>query len=475
MDQQRQDQEHLERLGYKQELSRVLHPFSNFAVGFTYLSPVVGIYSLFTYGLQTGGPAFFWSIPIVVIGQLLVVLIFGELASSFPLAGALYQWARRNVGPRYGVFTGFVYGTALIVTIVAVDYGGAPFVASFFGMAADSRTNLIGISLAMLAVQTVLNIVGVRRLAVLLNLGVFAEIIGTLGIAIYLLFVPHPVGAGIVMQTADVAKGGAYLPVFLSASLFSAWIFYGFESCADVSEEVVNPTYNVPRAMIMALLVGGVTTIIATFAFLWSIPDLAAAMANPTALDYILTAALGPAMYKVFLALVIFAFLSCGGAVQVAAARVTYAFARDGQAPKMFASLHPTFHTPVNATLLTALVTAVLPFFAKAYAILTSFAVLGIYFAFQLVVLGYIVARARGWKPTGSFQLGAWGMPVAVGGLVYGVAMMVNLGRPSGPGLAGWQVALVTAAIAVAGLAVLVIYRGRIQRLGEGSGPVAAD
>lgn len=472
-DQARQDREHLERFGYQQDLSRVLHFFSNFAVGFTYLSPVVGIYSLFAYGLATGGPAFFWSIPLVVFGQLLVALVMGELASSYPLTGALYQWARRTVGPRYGVFTGFVYGTALVVTIVAVDFGAAPFVASFLGMDTGSRTSLIAIALAMLLVQTLLNIVGIRKLAILLNLGVAAEILGTLGIALYLVFVPHPLGAGVVFQAVPVPAGQSYLPIFLSAALFSAWIFYGFESCADVSEEVVNPTYNVPKAMIYALLVGGVTTVVATFAFLWSIPDLAKAMADPAALDYVLLSALGPTFHKVFLALVIFAFLSCGGAVQVAAARVTYAFARDGQAPKMFAALSERFHTPVNATLLTAVVSATLPFFAKAYAVLTSFAVLGIYFSFQLVVVGYLIARTKGWKPTGSFQLGAWGVPVAIAGLIYGVSMMVNLAGPSGPGLAGWQVALVTTGIAVAGLLVIVIYRDRIDRRDSGSAAVA--
>jgi len=41
----------LESLGYKPQLNRVLGFFSNFAVGFTYLSPMVGIYSLFVFGL----------------------------------------------------------------------------------------------------------------------------------------------------------------------------------------------------------------------------------------------------------------------------------------------------------------------------------------------------------------------------------------------------------------------------------------
>jgi hypothetical protein len=44
------DEAHLLRLGYSQELSRVLGLFDNFSVAFTYLSPVVGIYSLFALG-----------------------------------------------------------------------------------------------------------------------------------------------------------------------------------------------------------------------------------------------------------------------------------------------------------------------------------------------------------------------------------------------------------------------------------------
>jgi oligopeptide/dipeptide ABC transporter ATP-binding protein len=47
-----------------------------------------------------------------------------------------------------GSVVGFVYGTALVVTIVAVDFGAAPFVASFLGMDTGSRTSLIAIALA---------------------------------------------------------------------------------------------------------------------------------------------------------------------------------------------------------------------------------------------------------------------------------------------------------------------------------------
>lgn len=56
-----QDAEHLERLGYTQELNRVLGHFDNFSIAFSYLLPMVGVYSLFVLGAGTAGVS---SIPL---------------------------------------------------------------------------------------------------------------------------------------------------------------------------------------------------------------------------------------------------------------------------------------------------------------------------------------------------------------------------------------------------------------------------
>ena len=52
------DDARLSSLGYKPQLNRVLGQFANFSVAFTYLSPMVGIYSLFVLGVGAGGPAY---------------------------------------------------------------------------------------------------------------------------------------------------------------------------------------------------------------------------------------------------------------------------------------------------------------------------------------------------------------------------------------------------------------------------------
>src|SRR5215467_14877935 len=120
----------LESLGYKPQLNRVLPFFSNFAVAFTYLSPMVGIYSLFVLGLGTGGPAYIWLNFIPIIGMLFVALVFGELASHYPVAGALYQYSKFSVGAGYGWFVGWFYGIALLVTVASVDTGVVAYFAA---------------------------------------------------------------------------------------------------------------------------------------------------------------------------------------------------------------------------------------------------------------------------------------------------------------------------------------------------------
>src|SRR5258707_13406621 len=62
------DGRRLAGLGYKQELNRVLTLFGNFSVAFCYLSPMVGIYSLFVLGVGSAGPRYLWLMPVVVAG-----------------------------------------------------------------------------------------------------------------------------------------------------------------------------------------------------------------------------------------------------------------------------------------------------------------------------------------------------------------------------------------------------------------------
>ena len=186
------DDARLASLGYTPQLNRVLGFFANFSVAFTYLSPMVGIYSLFVLGVGTGGPAYVWLTWIPVVGMLFVALVFGELASHYPVAGALYQYSKFSVGPRTA-------GSSAGSTARPADHGrrrrhrgrhatSTALTHNWFGWnldPADHMTILV-ITLILLAIQTMLNITGARVMGRVAQFGVYVEIVGTLGIALIL-------------------------------------------------------------------------------------------------------------------------------------------------------------------------------------------------------------------------------------------------------------------------------------------------
>ena len=435
-----EDVQYLEQLGYKQQLSRVMGLGPNFALGFTYLSPVVGIYSLFAYALATGGGATFWAIPIVVAGQFMVVLVFGEIVSQYPIAGGIYQWARRLQGRGFGWFTAWIYTWALLATIAAVAYGGVPYVAALFGKTATTGFT-IGIAIAMIAIAAVINLFGARLLAKAATIGLVAELIGALGIGLYLLFWHHrqPVSSIVHHQGAG---GNHYLSAFLAAGLMAIWIFYGFEACGDVAEEVKDPSRRIPRAMMLTLGVGGAVSALLVLALVWATPDIGAVVSGKDGdpVTTIFNASFGNVADKLALLVIVLAFISCTIAIQAAAARLLFSQGRDGVLPgsSFLSRVSPRFHMSPVAVAVALVVPSVIVLVSwistDALAKIISFATVGIYVGFQLVVLGALLARTRGWQPKGAFTLGRWGMLVNLVGLAYGVGAIVNLMWPRTPG-----------------------------------------
>ena len=97
--------------GYSQSLDRSIGKFASFAAGISYISILTGTFQLFYFGFGTGGPAYWWSWPLVFAGQFMVALSFAELAGRYPVAGSVFNWSKRLGGPT----TSWMAGWLLIV------------------------------------------------------------------------------------------------------------------------------------------------------------------------------------------------------------------------------------------------------------------------------------------------------------------------------------------------------------------------
>jgi amino acid transporter len=512
----------LESLGYRPQLNRVLGLFANFSVAFTYLSPMVGIFTLFTFGLGTGGPAYIWLTFIPVAGMLLVALVFGELASHYPVAGALYQYSKYTVGRKYGWFVGWFYGIALLVTVAAVDTGAVIYAVALghdlfhWNFNPAGHGTLLVVTLGLLAIQTTLNTIGAKITGRVAQLGVYVEILGTFGIAIVLAIHGFHHGFGFLTTTQNVQHlagnplrldfHGSWIAAALVAVLAPVYIFYGFESAGDISEETRNAGRQVPRAMRLALIWGGIASFVLTAALLLAMPagaDSVTKTVQGGGIPYILIN-LPAGLQEAILGLIVIAFFSCGSAVQAAGSRLAFSYARDGALPgsTWISAVSERFKTPANALFAGALITVVFvgfefaspthdvkilfftyPANTNVLMSLVSFGISGIYLSFLLTVIGSMIARRRGWVPAGRFRLGRWAWPVSVTAVVYLGLMLANVVAPTGLGSArsyfnyDWVALLVMVVVAVLGVIVFfAAHRGRQigEHMIDNEAPVAA-
>lgn len=454
--QEQRDEALLEKLGYKQELKRTLGFLSNFAVAFSYISVSTGTFSLFFLGLAAGGPALFWTWPIVALGQFIVALNFAELASHFPIAGSIYQWSKRLAGPSLGWFTGWVYFFAGILTITSVAFTiPIPLLAIFPNIPATilGIPANVFIALVSIVIGTLINVVGVRLVSIINNIGVAAEIIGMFGFALILLiFHNHQplsflaTGVHTSLQTAaqpwTPGFGNSFGGAFLAAMFMSLFVIYGFDTAGTLGEETKNPQKNAPRGVLWSiglsffaglLFLGGILLSIQNYP---AIEAIAQGTSNPNpllgtlaALPIIIQDALGQFWGNVYLFVVLIAVCVCTLAIQSATIRLMFSMGRDGRLPfgRVWGRVNSRFHTPLWAGIAVAIL-SMLPFLiSSAIAVLVTAATGLIYLSYFMNNIASLTARFKGWpRVAAPFKLGGWGMLINVVALLYGGLMIVN-------------------------------------------------
>src|SRR2546423_7125599 len=346
------DGEALARFGYKQELKRSLGGFSSFAVAFSYISPSTGIFALFALGLISVGGVFIWSWPIVAIGQLMVALGFAEPPSHYPVAGSVFQWTKYLAGKTYSWFAGWIYLFAGILTVASVCATlPLALIPAFDNMGwnvANVEANQRWIAVIALVAITVMNIFGVRLVAIVNNSGVLFEILGMVVFAFVVALLHHHQSAGVIFHT-----GGTNLTTgtFLVAMFMSLYVIYGFDTASTLAEETRNPRTEAPKAVIASVIGAFVIGAVFLYAMLLGIPDLKTAISAGWGPADIIDANFGNAFSTVFLLVVAAAIFVCCLAIMTSTIRLCFGMARDDRLPgsKVLAEVNPRLHTPIGS------------------------------------------------------------------------------------------------------------------------------
>jgi urea carboxylase system permease len=433
-DVQIRDEEDLARFGYKQELKRSLGVFSSFAVAFAYISPSTGIFALFFLGLTTVGGVFFWSWPIVALGQLIVALGWAELSSHYPVAGSVFQWTKYLAGKSYSWFTGWIYLFAGVLTVASVCATlPVALIPAFNNMGwnlSASTTNQRLIAVITLVLITVMNIYGVRVVALVNNTGVLFEVLGMVVFAFVVALFHHHQSAGVIFHT-----GGTSLTTgtFLIAMFMALYVIYGFDTASTLAEETKSPRTEAPKAVIGSVIGAFVVGGIFIYAMLLGIPDMKTAIAQSWGPAQIIDANFGNAFSTVFLLTVCAAIFVCCLAIETSTIRLCFGMSRDDALPgsRYLSKVNPKLHTPFWSCIAIGVLSGI-PFIQYTGVAIIAIAATGmIYLSYLIGNFALLRARVRGWpKVKAPFSLGRWGLPLTLLAIAYGGGMFINMMWP---------------------------------------------
>jgi amino acid transporter len=444
--------------GYKPVLHRGLGFFSSFAISFSYMSVLTGIFANYGYVLTKAGPFGYWTWILVALGHTLTALVFAEMAGRMPLTGCGYNWNNKLVNPTVGWFAGWMALFAYAVGVAAVTATLFPALHSLLGVELDtSTTRYVGIGLVLL--QAIINIYGVRIAAYINLLAVGAEILAII------VFGSLIGGALLIHGHVDFAAlttipstPQPYLPAFMMACLLGSWTLLGFEGAADVSEETIDAARVAPKGIIRSIVVCSLLGLFFIIVMTLAIPDLAVTTSASDPVTAIVASALGDGMSKVFLVLVLVSIFACSLVNMTGASRVLFAMARDKRfvASNVFQKVS-AHHVPLAAIWLVTIVAAFFLWIAdSATALYGAGAVLFALF-YLTTVLGFAVGSKK--LPTAiGFSLGRWHWPVIVLSVLW---LILEIGILTVPA-EFHSVAIATGGVLIAGV-VLYFISGRVR------------
>jgi urea carboxylase system permease len=448
------DSHDLASFGYKQELHRTLGSFSSFAVAFSYISILTGMFQLFYFGYGAAGPAFWWAWIIVFAGQFAVALCFAELAARYPIAGSVYQWSKQ-VGTRFvSWMAGWIMLLASIVTVAAVAVAWQiilPQISPHFqfigdGTGSSFAENAVLLGFVLICITTTINILGVGIMAKINNVGVAAELIGAVALIILLLFNATR-GPSVVTETLGTGPGMpgyaslGYLAAFLIGAIMPAYVMFGFDTAGSLAEETNDPRRRAPMAILAALGAAGVAGMLLLLFALMAAPDLHAQGLSTNGLPYLVKQVLGETAGNILLWDVVLAIGVCCLAIQTAAIRMTFSMARDGALPagRVLSHVSPTARTPTIPAIVSAVIAMGILLVnidtPEIFTVVTGVAIVLIYIAYLLVTVPLLRKRLNGWpdrgsEPPGLFSLGSWGLAINIVAVAYGALMAINIGWP---------------------------------------------
>lgn len=375
-------------------------------------SIAVGIFLTPAGMAKSLGSPFWLFLVWIAVGILTVcgALCYGELAARFPRDGGIYVYLYETSGRRVA----FLYGWMCLLVLdpgltAALAVGLASYIAYIFPA---STLAIKFIAIGVIWALCVLNMLSIRVSAGFLRWTTWLKL-AVLGLLVLWAFVWHLGSWSNFVPFIAQRSGSLSLGPALGAAMVGAFFsFGGWWDVSKIAGEVRDPGRNLPRAMLLGVLVVTAIYILVSAAFLYVVP-LGRVTSDQTFVAQAGARLFGRAGGVVFAAIVVVCVLSSLAALIMSAPRVYYAMAQDGLFLRAVARTHPRFGSPANAIFIQGLVASVLVSLGSFQQIISYFIFVAVVFL-TLTGAGLFIVRSRGHNTAPAFLTPAYPFPLAV-------------------------------------------------------------
>lgn len=327
-------------------------------------------------------------------------LAYAELGAMMPDTGGQYVYLREAYGPGCAFVCGWVF-------LLAAIPGGIAFLAVGFSIYLDHFIPLgpvfrNAVSIALVAVLSAFNYVGVREGAWIQRVFTTAKIAGlvlVIGAAFLLGHATHS------SRPVSFSYSGIGFTMTACLMAYNGWSYVSF-----VAGEVRNPQSNIPRSLALGMGIVMLLYVSANIAYMnvLTVPQIAAAERVGAA---VAERTLGPWGASALSAVVLLSIVGAINGCILTGARIPFAQARDGMFFSRFGQIHPRFETPAFAIAVQAAWTAVL-IVTGSYETLASYTIVSAWLFYSMTVLAVQVLRRK--MPDLPRPYRMWGYPTTV-------------------------------------------------------------
>jgi amino acid transporter len=328
------------------------------------------IFVLVGPGMAQAGAALMIAFLLNGVITVFTALTYAELGSAFPATGGGYRWVKQGLPRPNAYLSGWMawFGHTIAGSLYAVAFG------SFFGYLLQA-SGVIGddfgfpidklFAAIAIIIFTFVNIRGSSDTGKVGNAITFTQL------AIIGVLVAAAVGAMAFANPNWSENFTDFMPLGITGIALAMGLtfiaFEGYEIISQAGDEIKNPKRNIPRAILLSLAIVVTLYVVFTFVFIGGLnPDDIGMPAWSFIGSFgelgIIEAA---ERFMPFGALIVLAgglvsTLSALNATTFAASRVSFAMGTQYNLPHIFSKIHPKYHTPFVATIISGIIMMVI-------------------------------------------------------------------------------------------------------------------